>query len=142
MSRMFEDVHLDWGGRRYTIAASKVMGAIKRIEDEITLGEVQAAARRGNLPMGKIAAAYAGVLGYAGCEVSAEEVYAGMFAAGNETDASVIVSAMVGLLGMMIPPQAVIDAADAAAKENPEGEADRQARRAAASLSKRPTSSR
>ena len=99
---IFDDVRLSWAGKPYLIPAHRVLGAIARIEEVVTLQELSAYAARGTAPMAIIAKAYAAVLEYAGASVTAEEVYAGMFdpAAGGEVGAAVS-----GLLGMMIPPK-------------------------------------
>jgi hypothetical protein len=121
----FDDVELEWAGKAYTIPANKVMGAIARIEDVMTLGELLAYVERETAPFGKIAAAYGAVLRYAGCKVSDEDVYRGIFAAARPADTqSIVITSLTTLLAMMMPKQA------AAEKESPQG--NRKARRAAA----------
>ena len=102
--RVFEDVNLAWKGREYKIESTKVMGAIAKIEEVITLKELGEYANRGDAPMAKLAMAFASVLRYAGAKVGDDEVYAGMFS--GESGASVMES-LSSLLAMMIPPNAL-----------------------------------
>lgn len=128
----FDDIHLGWMEKKYTIPAYRVMGAIKRIEDHITLGELQATASRGTIKLGRIAAAYAELLRYAGAEgVTEIEVYAGMFSKNAQAN---VVGAVSALLSMMIPTNVKIGAAP------PSGEGNRRAPRTAQSSSKRRSS--
>ena len=62
----FDDVTLNWGGRDYTIPANRMMGAIARIEDVVTLVELNAYFGRDAVPLGKISMAFGAVLRYAG----------------------------------------------------------------------------
>lgn len=112
----FEDIRLEWAGADYTIRANRVLGAIARIEDVVTLNELQRFAVRGTAPMAKIAMAYGAVLRYAGATVSDDEVYAGMFGAGG-TSADAVVDSVSTLVAMMVPPNAI------AAKETQSGNA-------------------
>jgi hypothetical protein len=132
----FDDIHLGWAGQKYTIPAHRVMGAIKRIEDHVTLAELQRDAGRGTLRLGKMAAAYAEVLRYAGAPAVTEgDVYAAMF---GEQAQSTVIAAVSMLLGMMIPRNVKLAVAgkDAAAGKAP----PRRERRAAAKSSKRRSS--
>lgn len=122
----FDDVELEWAGKTYTIPANKVMGAIARIEDVMTLGELISYMERETAPFGKIAAAYGAVLRYAGCKVSDEDVYSGIFAAATPGEVqSLVITSLTTLLAMMMPRQP-----DSAEKESPQG--NRLSRRAAA----------
>lgn len=121
-SSPFDDIHLGWQGKTLTIPAHRVMGAIKRIEDHVTLAELQADAGRGTLRLGKLSAAYADVLRYAGANgVTEEDVYAGMFGVDAQKN---VVGAIAGLLGMMIPRNVRLGV-------TPSGEGNRRQRRAA-----------
>lgn len=98
---IFDDIHVGWKDQKYTIPANRVMGAIKRIENHVTLGELQDDVQRGTLRLSHIAAAYAALLRYAGAkDVTEEDVYDGMFDAGG---AEVSVGAIGALLTMMVP---------------------------------------
>ena len=113
----FEDVRLQWAGEDYVIKANRMLGAIARIEDVVTLNELQRFGLRGTAPMAKIAMAYGAVLRYAGAKVTDDEVYAGMFGAGG-TSAEAVVESVSTLVAMMIPPQP-----EKPAKEPPPGNA-------------------
>jgi len=128
----FEDIRLQWAGSDYVIRANRVLGAIARIEDVVTLNELQRFGARGTAPMAKIAMAYGAVLRYAGAKVTDEEVYAGMFGA-TGTSADAVVESISALVAMMVPPQS-----KTAAKETPSGNAVP----AATASSKRRTRSR
>lgn len=100
----FDDVVLHWAGLDYTVPAKKMMGAIARIEDHVTLPELQAYGERGAVPLSRLAAAFASVLRYAGAKVADEDVYAAMFE-GEEQQEAMAVSVNV-LLAMMVPKSA------------------------------------
>src|SRR5688572_22821038 len=102
MTSIFDDITLGWG-KAYPIPAKKAMQAIAQIEEVITLQELTAYAARGTAPMGRLAAAYAKVLTFAGCKVDAADVYAGMFGAGGTSET--IMASINALLMMMIPPK-------------------------------------
>lgn len=101
----FIDFPLAWHGKDLTIPANRVMGAIARVEDFVTLGELQESARRRAVPLGKISQAYAALLNYAGArEVTAEEVYVGMFGDSAGANVQHIQEACLGLMSLMLPP--------------------------------------
>jgi len=128
---VFDDVHLEWDGRRYSIRADQVMGAIARIEQHATFGELlNVAKNRGSIPFATVANAYASVLQYAGAEVDAAVIYRTMMTEGKRAD--VIAAAVAGLMALMLPPKR--DGAP------PLGKPNRRARRAAASSSGKRTS--
>lgn len=128
---IFEDIRLNWQGVDYVVPSNKVMGAIARIEDVITLTEIYEASQHRSVKFSRVASAYAAVLRYAGATVTDEEVYAGMFA--GQSAAAAVRDALTGLLGMMIPPSAKIEQ-----KESPRGNASKAGTRS----SSRPSRSR
>lgn len=104
MPSTFESVDFEWHGKTYTIPANRMMEAIARVEDHLTLTQLQRAQEGGGIPLAKLALAFAAVLRFAGVrEITADEVYEGMFG-GDEIAASIATSIAV-LLAMMIPPQ-------------------------------------
>ncbi len=103
---IFDDIPLGWAGKSYTIPHDRVMGAISRIEDHVTLDELIRFQARGTAPMAKIATAYATLIRYCGGSVTADEVYAGMFKADAGDDVS---KAVAGLLHMMVPPERLVE---------------------------------
>jgi len=102
MSGLFKEVALSWGGQEYTVPADKVMRLIAIVEDIITLEELVASSGRKRV---KISEAYAAALRYAGCRVTDEDVYASLFSADS---AEVTVTAINGLLMMMVPPAQIV----------------------------------
>lgn len=128
---IFDDIQLGWNDRDYVIPSRKVLGAVARIEDTVTLQELIAYGEKGTAPMAKVAQAYASVLRYAGAKVSDEEVYDGMFQGKNSQE--LILEAVNGLLGMMLPPSA-----HTSAKEHNRG----NSRKAAKPSSKKSTKRR
>jgi hypothetical protein len=105
----FQDIELVWRGQTYVVKAHRVMGAIYRIEDLITLDEFTEYAQRGAAPLAKLCGAYSAVLKYAGASVSSEDVYAELFKDANQKQA--VMEAVINLMQMMLP-------ADARAKVN------------------------
>jgi hypothetical protein len=101
MSGVFDDISLDWKGKTYVIPADRVLGAVARIEQHITLHEIFQYAERGAAPMGILAQAYGSVLRYAGARISNDEVYDGMFEDGQSMAA--VSDSLNGLLNMMLP---------------------------------------
>lgn len=139
---VFKPITLNWQGKELVIPADGVMGAIFAIENHLTLTEVFEMTDRKKMKMSSIAAAYAAVITYAGVPVSTEEVYKGMFLGGTQARTT---EAVLALLQMMVPPEARIAAdkatADQALKDLPKN-GNRQSRRAASRLSKKPLRSR
>lgn len=99
---IFEEVTLSWNGEEYKIPPDRIMGAIAKIEDVITLKELSDYAVKGDAPLAKMAIAYAAVLRYAGAKVNEAEVYSAMFDLGNNMN---ILTCINALLTMMIPPK-------------------------------------
>jgi hypothetical protein len=101
---IFEEVVLSWDGVEYKIDPERVMGAIAKVEEIITLRELSEYAQKGDAPMAKLAMAFASVLRYAGAKVRDEEVYSGMFSGSGQKSA---IGSISVLLQMMIPPSAL-----------------------------------
>jgi hypothetical protein len=104
----FEDIKLGWEGKSYLIPARKVLGAVARVEEVVTLQELLQYAQRGTAPMGRIAKAFGLVLRYAGADVEDEAVYLGMFGSDTAADGGVqqqVLTAVTLLMQMMIPPE-------------------------------------
>lgn len=105
MSGAFDDVMIEWRGIEYKIPARNMMGAIARIEDHITLPELQRYSERGTAPLSRLAASFASVLRFAGAStVKDEDVYAAMFEGQGEQQS--VASALRVLLSMMVPKNA------------------------------------
>jgi hypothetical protein len=101
---IFEEVSLKWGEEEYKIEPTRVMGAIAKVEEVITLKELLEYFHKGDAPMVKLSMAFGSVLRYAGARVTDEEVYAGMFQDGLQDS---IVASIYNLLFMMVPPSAL-----------------------------------
>lgn len=54
----FDAITLAWAGSEYAIPANRVMGAIARIEDVVTLEELGRYGERGTMPIAKLAMAW------------------------------------------------------------------------------------
>lgn len=104
MSR-FEDFVISWKGRDYVIPARSIMAALAKIEDIITLVELQNYMRRGTAPLAKVAQAYGTALRHAGAQVMDEDVYTGMFGDATGVAAEQTNAALMGLLELMVPPE-------------------------------------
>lgn len=70
-----QDKTFEYNGQGYTIPARELMRLICGIEDIITLIEIQEAAIRGTVKIGRIARAYAYVLSWVGVNKTELEVY-------------------------------------------------------------------
>lgn len=138
MSSAFDDVKLIWRDREYTIPARNMMGAIARIEDHVTMPEMQRFGERGTAPMAKLASAFASVLRFAGAQVSDDEVYAAMF---EGADAQMQVATSIQTLLAMMVPKRVRNKVATKTDEELETEA-KNSLPAAARTSKKLTSSR
>jgi hypothetical protein len=119
---VFDDVGLKWKGVDYTIPAGRMMEAIARIEEHISLEDMQFQRPGGNFKIkrAKISAAFASVLNMVGANVTEEEIYASLF---DKQAASTIVSAITALQMMMVPPIVVTEEVmkdGASGKENPD----------------------
>lgn len=103
MSSHFEDVTIQWAGADYVIPAHRMMGAIARIEDHVTMPELQRFSERETLPMTRLSSAFASVLRYAGAvKVTDEDVYAAMFSTDGDAQTT-MAAAITVLLSMMVP---------------------------------------
>lgn len=101
---IFEPIVLAWNGRDYTIPPDQVMRAIAKVEDVFTMAQLNGHMQRADIPLAKLACAYAAVLRHAGARVTDEEVYDGMFSGGATALQTRALAAMSALLVMMIPP--------------------------------------
>lgn len=115
---IFNDVTLEWDGKTYTVPSNRVMRAIAVVEDYVTLKELSEYAQdTGSAKFAKLMMAYAALLQFAGAKVQDDEIYFKMLKevrrATTAEEAAVtqviIVSAINGLLGLMLPPQVLVD---------------------------------
>jgi len=117
---VFRDLELEWRGTVYKVKAHRVMGAISRIEEVVTLPELREYALRNTAPLAKLSMAFGAVLRYAGANVSDEEVYAASMEDAGGNDSGVLVAVMA-IMQIMIPPasmQAIKDEEEGADSKN------------------------
>ena len=95
---MFKNITLTYNDEEYVVKAESIMRLIAVIEDCISLQELT---RDNGAPLGKLSRAYAAALRFAGCRVTDEQVYAGLFGTSGGSNAG---EAVTGLLMLMIPP--------------------------------------
>ncbi len=97
----FDDITLGWRGQEYRIPATRVLECIARVEEVITLHDVMEMGQTGRIRLAPISRGYAVILRYAGCKVTDDEAYAGIFKQGaRQEDALQLIGA---LLTMMLP---------------------------------------
>jgi hypothetical protein len=101
---VFQDIELVWQGQTYVVPAHRVMGAIYRMEEVITVDEFSVYALRGAAPVGRLCGVYSAVLQYAGASVSPEDVYAEVFRDAEKKRA--VMEAVINLMQMMLPAEA------------------------------------
>lgn len=129
----FEEVLITWKDKQYRIPPEQVMRCIAKIEDVITLTELQRYSASQTIPFAKIAMAFGAVLRHAGAQVNDFEVYRAMFsealdAEGKPLDEGgkymIAVEAVHKLMVMMLPPDylaaklAQMESTEAAAKKH------------------------
>ncbi|MBX9758704.1 MAG: hypothetical protein K2Y29_07985 [Beijerinckiaceae bacterium] len=134
---VFSDFKMSWDGVDYSIPKDRILGAIDAVEDVVTISQIHTMlADPEKIRFRKVARAFGELLRYAGAKISDEAIYEGMFSQDKDKTSSVMVSLFL-LLKLMIPESAM-KAPEAPASGNP----NRQARRAAASLSSKPSKPR
>lgn len=108
--RIFEDIKIEWDGDEYVVPSNRVMGAIARVEEFVTLKELSEFSQK---PEGakyaKLSQAYGTLLRYAGAKVEDEEVYEAMFPknSADEDFRARLYAALGGLLKTMLPPRSL-----------------------------------
>lgn len=121
---VFEPITLTYGGKDYTIPAVRVMGAIARIEEHVTLTELATwGSDRAKIRVTKLASAYGSLLRYAGADITDDDAYGYLFA--DAAGLSGVVTVAQTLMVMMIPPSALA-AKPVAAKKKPTSNSSRK----------------
>lgn len=101
---IFEEIRLAWKGRERKIPPDRVLPAIARVEEVVTLGELGLMLSTSTFKFAKLAAAYGVLLRYAGEPVSDDEVYESLLGApGNEQQQQVL-AAVNTMIRLMLPP--------------------------------------
>lgn len=105
MAKVFEDIKLEWKGQEYIIESNKVMGAIARIEEVVTLYELfTMVSEKGSPRISAIARAYGTLLRYAGAKDEDDDsVYAALLIGKDPKNRTI--EAVRTLLMMMVPPE-------------------------------------
>lgn len=111
---IFQEVKLRWGDEEFVVAPDRIMPLLAKIEDVITIGELQRSVTQAKPPIAKLAMAFGIALRHAGAKVTDDEVYEGMFAEG-ELQVKVAQS-VFSLLVLMIPPSKIVRRSDPKAK--------------------------
>jgi hypothetical protein len=96
----FVDVVLNWDGKQYTIKAYRVLGAVARIEDHVTMVELMQAAQAGSMPVAKVAMALGAVLKYAGAPATPEDVYEHILTSSG----AAVLECLNSILELVVPP--------------------------------------
>lgn len=103
---IFDSTTLTWNGQKYHVPASQKLRLIARIEEELTLAELQDYARRKTAPTARLALAFGAALRFAGCEeVDDDEVFAQLLSGELSINTQVNV-----LLYMMLPKEGSVAA--------------------------------
>jgi hypothetical protein len=121
-----QDVTFVWKEKEYRVEAREVLPLIAKIEEVITLGELADASTTGKIPLARLSKAFTVALRHAGASVTEEEIYGGMFSVPNLAQAR---TAIMALIGMMIPPEYLQDRSDAKKKKAAELPAENSARK-------------
>jgi hypothetical protein len=112
---IFDPVVVGWEGKDYKIPPFRVLGAIARVEEHLTLSNLQHMVTTGNIPLARVAAAYASVLQFAGLRITGDEVYGGILAGNGTVNSETALMLVQGLLMMMLPKSAKRQIEDALA---------------------------
>lgn len=105
---VFDPVVLAWNGVKYRVPSSRRLRLIARVEEELTLAELQEYQRRKTAPVAKLALAYGAALRFAGCDdVDDDDVYLSIIS-GKETLG--IMTMLNTLLMMMLPKEGSVAA--------------------------------
>ena len=105
MTKVFEDIKLEWDGQEHTVPSDRVLPLIARIEEVLTQYELAGYLNEPErISQSKLAQAYGAALRFSGAPVSDEDVYLGLYQAENFTQ---IAKTITSLMALMIPPKAL-----------------------------------
>ncbi|MFA5387044.1 MAG: hypothetical protein WC322_01455 [Candidatus Paceibacterota bacterium] len=99
---MFEDVILKWRGVDYPVKYNRIVGAIARVEQHLTLFELLQYTERNTIPFGRVSQAFQAALAYAGAKVTVDEIYEWMM--DNPAEMVNVTECLNSLLELMVPP--------------------------------------
>lgn len=134
--KVFEDWRIEWNGEEVVVPSHRMMGLVHTVETVIPPLKLSAmmnelAADPSSIRPAMIAQVLSAVLRYAGKDVSEEEVYNGIFGRADKVYATAVT---IAALIEGITPASV---RSQFAKDAPQGNANRQARRMASSSKRR-----
>lgn len=108
---VFQDVCIEWDGKKYTIPSDQVLKAIAIIEEHFTIQQlISNMSNSENIKLVKLTSCIGEVLRYAGADVSDEKVYAGMFKEGEAREK--VMQTIQVLVMMMLPPEKLAEIED------------------------------
>jgi hypothetical protein len=132
--RVFEDFRIEWNGKEVVVPSHRMMGLVHTVETIIPplklsamMGEL--ASDPSSIRPALISQVLSAILRYAGQNVSEEDVYNGLFGDAEKVYAVAVTIAAV------IEGITPVSVREKFAKDGESGKPNRQARRAAASLS-------
>lgn len=106
---MKKTIELAWQGKPYNVTIN--MELIDRIEDELNLAQMVAQAASGDTRMSKAAKLFAIMLQSAGCDVTQEDVYTGMYHSGAQVSKKQLDAALAEVFNVMFDTGAAKKAA-------------------------------
>lgn len=101
----FDPIDLEWAGTKFVIPPNRVLEAIARIEEVLTVDELRSYAARRTVPRAKLARAFGSLLRYAGASVTDDDIYLGICSPGSVHDVHAITSSINTLMMLMAPPR-------------------------------------
>ena len=102
---MFNDIEIEFNGKKRTIKADNIMRCIAKVEQVVPLTDLVEFMQSGKPRMASLAMGYTALLNHAGFKVNEAQVYAGMF--GDQDKVVSAIEATSALLSLMIPPSAL-----------------------------------
>jgi hypothetical protein len=120
---VFEDVTLEWEGKSKTVPHNDVMRMLAKVEDQLTLHEMQLFRQRGTAPLIRVSMAYACALRHAGFEVSDDEVYKRIMDSSSGDQGQLALMIVSSLQSMMVPPANLDVKQEATSKKPGKGKA-------------------
>lgn len=132
---VFDDVTLEWDGKEKTVPADGVMRMLAKVEDHLTLHEMQTFSERGTAPLIRVSMAYAAALKHAGFQVDDQTVYKRLMDSSDGDEGRFAIDVITQLQMMMVPP------ADLDVKRAPKSDQPGK-RKAVSNSSKKPTKRR
>lgn len=112
---LFDGVTFQWGGKTVSLPPDRLLGALARLEEHVSLGELAAMGHR--VRYGRLARGVAAVLRYAGHHADPEAVYAAILTDPGARGAAG--AAVAALLAVASPPVGRKRGGDGPAKAGP-----------------------